>query len=539
MEQHWTLTFEAASLEAEFLAERKDRMLFGLRRLALLTFSGLSMGWIVWLASGKGVHHPVQVCVLALVYALSFFGILLTWRTECNSSFGGSVLEYIAIVSAVIFQISAILHDSYYSQKLEGMAPLGYYSDTRILMMLIISMMMLRLLIPVRWSRLLFGDLLCNLVYMAFALAFESPEGVTLVIVNVVILAIATCGLSIGHRQLEQSERLRFVAVVEADATLLKQNSELMQRGQLVSKLVGSLCDATVVLQNNFEIIEASASFAEMMATPKDEVLGRNFLGYIHSSADRAYLEHTATRIALGSRFEGNGGFDDSCSFSLMHMVLEDALSQTCSIDLHLVVFGVAEPMILGIKRSSERRSSTASPELGDLPSDMLSRASNRRVGNATAANLGRTVPPLNEGKVELDMIQVQVDSRDTDNGTSMPASTIIGKSSASQPSTSSEPLSPVPDRLEQGSPQPIDGLWTAEENSPVNAPQTMRINRGRAWLNKSSMKLTLSDDGTYRSDANDKGYFALDEMGLLHVVSGSGQAVLYRRAMPMISDAV
>eukprot|EP00931_Biecheleriopsis_adriatica_P119727 TRINITY_DN9492_c0_g1_i7.p1 TRINITY_DN9492_c0_g1~~TRINITY_DN9492_c0_g1_i7.p1 ORF type:complete len:530 (+),score=57.91 TRINITY_DN9492_c0_g1_i7:78-1667(+) len=529
MEQHWTLTFEAASLEAEFLAERKDRMLFGLRRLALLTFSGLSMGWIVWLASGKGVHHPVQVCVLALVYASSFFGILLTWRAECNRPACGNILEYIAIVSAVIFQISAILHDSYYSQKLEGMAPLGYYSDTRILMMLIISMMMLRLLIPVRWSRLLFGDLLCNLVYMAFALAFESPEGVTLVIVNVVILAIATCGLSIGHRRLEQSERLRFVSVVEANATLIKQNSERRQHGQLVSKLLGSFCDATVVVQQSLEIIEASASFAEMMATPKEEMVGRNFLGYINSSADRTYLEHTLTRIAL----EGNDSFDDSLSSGLMHVVLKDAHSQTCSIDLHVAVFGEAEPMILGIKVSSERRSSAVSPDQGGyLPSAMLCRTSNPRAGNATNASMARNEPPLNERDLEPGMIQVS----SGDSGTPNPALTIIGKSSAcASPSYSSEePLCLVPDRPE-GSPQPIDGLWTAEENSPVDSPQTLRIICGSVWYNKSNMKLTLCDDGKYRDAGNGKGYFALGETGLLHVVSGSGQTVLYRRSIPTV----
>eukprot|EP00931_Biecheleriopsis_adriatica_P119724 TRINITY_DN9492_c0_g1_i3.p1 TRINITY_DN9492_c0_g1~~TRINITY_DN9492_c0_g1_i3.p1 ORF type:complete len:517 (+),score=63.50 TRINITY_DN9492_c0_g1_i3:36-1586(+) len=516
MEQNWNLTFDAVKLEAEFLAGRKGQLLIGLRRLALLTFSGLSVGWIVWFASGFGFHHPVQVCFLALVHVLSFVGILLTWRAECSISVHGNTLEYLAIVSAFVFQIGAILSDSYYIQRLEGIeAPWGYYSDTRILMMLIMTLIMLRVVVPVRWSRLLFGDLLCNLVYTTFVLAFESPEGVPLGLLNIMMLALATCGLVLGHRQIEQSERLRFVDIVEADATLLKQNSELRQRSQLASTLLGSLCEATVVVQQNFDIISASASFARMMATPKEDIVGRNFLGYVHSAADRICLEHAVTGTTLGPRFERNDGFDDSCSSGVTHVVLKDALSQTYSMDLHFAVLGEAEPMILGIKESSERRSSTVSPDQAGELAGIPSRKSNQRGGNATK-----------ERDLEAGMIQVDC-----------PALTIIGKSSASaSQSCTSEPLCPVPDRPKE-SPQAIDGLWTAEENSPVNAPRTIRIICGRAWVDKSSMKLTLCEDGKYRTSANDKSHFALDEMGLLHRVSGNGQAVLYRRTVPSISD--
>eukprot|EP00931_Biecheleriopsis_adriatica_P119725 TRINITY_DN9492_c0_g1_i4.p1 TRINITY_DN9492_c0_g1~~TRINITY_DN9492_c0_g1_i4.p1 ORF type:complete len:517 (+),score=64.99 TRINITY_DN9492_c0_g1_i4:36-1586(+) len=516
MEQNWNLTFEETNLEAEFLADRKGRLLTGHRRSALLVFSGLSLGWIIWLASGFSFYHPAQVYVLALSQALSFFWILFTWRAECNGAFCGNVLEYLAITGALVFQVGAVFNDMYYIQRLEGIdTPVGYYSDTRLLMMLIMTLIALRLLVPVRWSRLLLGDVLCNLVYATCVLALGSPEGLPLGLLNIMMLALATCGLVLGHRQIEQSERLRFVDIVEADATLLKQNSELRQRSQLASTLLGSLCEATVVVQQNFDIISASASFARMMATPKEDIVGRNFLGYVHSAADRICLEHAVTGTTLGPRFERNDGFDDSCSSGVTHVVLKDALSQTYSMDLHFAVLGEAEPMILGIKESSERRSSTVSPDQAGELAGIPSRKSNQRGGNATK-----------ERDLEAGMIQVDC-----------PALTIIGKSSASaSQSCTSEPLCPVPDRPKE-SPQAIDGLWTAEENSPVNAPRTIRIICGRAWVDKSSMKLTLCEDGKYRTSANDKSHFALDEMGLLHRVSGNGQAVLYRRTVPSISD--
>eukprot|EP00931_Biecheleriopsis_adriatica_P027510 TRINITY_DN16546_c0_g1_i3.p1 TRINITY_DN16546_c0_g1~~TRINITY_DN16546_c0_g1_i3.p1 ORF type:complete len:608 (+),score=67.12 TRINITY_DN16546_c0_g1_i3:95-1918(+) len=236
------LTFRDGLAEKEFLTDRNPSMRSGLRVFARTMFAMSFVGWawiIVQFQSGS--VFLTQAGSVVTLQVLSSLGMVLSRNQGKYCQLRAEALEGVSIAGIILIEILGVVIDGYYSAKASGgekyafgktgvffsfpisIEECDYYSDSRILLVLVGSLLCAHFALSCRYSRVVLVDVFSNLLYGIIGLIYGSPEGLTNYIINVAFLAACTWIAVTGHRRVEGIERRRFSSIRAAERDLVRE----------------------------------------------------------------------------------------------------------------------------------------------------------------------------------------------------------------------------------------------------------------------------------------------------------------------------
>jgi len=225
-----TLRFRDSSQEAGFLAQRRDALITGLRRIICITILGFLIycGLLVLYKMNVAVNETAQQIRRVQLYAIAtiILGLMLIWAVlRCSrlaERLGPAGIEVASItlmtaglVSAICcLKTSSLTRLFGYDYK-EVFGQDAYDSDSSTVLMIDLAVTAFTLGMPVRWCVGFAMDIGASLLYLALVLFIGNAEPWSHVVENLLLLTCLALMASLGKRALELHERIDFAKIIK------------------------------------------------------------------------------------------------------------------------------------------------------------------------------------------------------------------------------------------------------------------------------------------------------------------------------------
>eukprot|EP00930_Biecheleria_cincta_P017655 TRINITY_DN13969_c0_g2_i2.p1 TRINITY_DN13969_c0_g2~~TRINITY_DN13969_c0_g2_i2.p1 ORF type:complete len:619 (-),score=57.65 TRINITY_DN13969_c0_g2_i2:30-1886(-) len=236
----WSLVFQSQATEAEYLSQRREPLVRSWRQ-ANMMFGFLTLCSSVYLINafmqltdeqgdvyGRTLRHRLFASIAMLV--LCIIGATFTSVRSCCDLLSTSTLEAITLLEACVPCIVPFHLDAYYVGRIYALEmealPVEldnpFFSDTRVLLILVSVLLQANVLTPVRFCKLWPFSCFCVLTYV-FALILKSPEGTVNWGMNFCLLFCIGLAISLGKRRSEKHQR-QLLLLFLAEKTLRFQS---------------------------------------------------------------------------------------------------------------------------------------------------------------------------------------------------------------------------------------------------------------------------------------------------------------------------